>query len=274
MIKNIFLILIFLFFNNILFAQYSYLNIFEEGKEYYLIGDGVNIRDIPSTNGNIVEKLPIGKKIKILSKEPYKLTLRGFESNWYQIYFDNKSGYVWGGMIAFNTISSINNNKIKYHCGIYSIENLEDNNQRILLQVRISKNNKELGKLITDDDINFSYLNTSSLLVDVESIGNKGLLNVNDIILIKCIQEDKNDFHTSLILFWDKKNIYNVIGLSSYFNNQASLEEYLIYPNDSKGELNTIIYVSEKWGNNENGYFHDFIIKRFKWNKNGLIEFK
>ena len=95
-----------------------------------------------------------------------------------------------------------------------------------------------------------------------------------DIILIKFIQEDKNDFYTSLILFWDKKHIYNVIGLSSYFNNQASLEEYLIYPNDLKGELNTIIYVSEKWGNNENGYFHDFFIKRFKWNKNGLIEFK
>tara|TARA_B100001750_G_scaffold245238_1_gene264366 strand:+ start:2200 stop:3042 length:843 start_codon:yes stop_codon:yes gene_type:complete len=276
--KNTFLILFFLFASSCLFSQpgYDYHNFSLHPEEAYkhLIADNVNIRDIPSTKGKIVAKLPIASYVKILEKTDYTLTLKGFTSNWYKVSFgnlqdirnDKNIGYVWGGMISYKTVyiggaESYDNDIVAYHFGVHSVITENGFQDEGLFQIRVSKNNKQLDKLVTQQmpfDVSFN----------LESLGSKGLKNIDDIFSVHQYQEKCDGVDYKQILILDAGKLYNITDLESGGYEDEWHEEYVIYPDDERGSPNTIIIVHDSYYRGE----RDIEFKKFRWNGVALIE--
>ena len=137
----------------ILFA----FNEFKPNEYYYMLADGVRIRSQPNLNGEIIGRLPIHSRIKVISSEEYESyqEIDGVSAYWYLIEYENITGYIWGGYIAANTlIYDIDNNGIDdyFHYrvssiagpGFYQVDAWNDvviyiNNKRIPTQDIVSK---------------------------------------------------------------------------------------------------------------------------------------
>ena len=84
--------------------------------EYYILADGVRIRSQPNLNGEIIGRLSVNSKIKVISSEGYGgvyQEIDGVSAYWYEIEYENITGYIWGGFISARTlVYDIDNNGI------------------------------------------------------------------------------------------------------------------------------------------------------------------
>jgi hypothetical protein len=65
-------------------------------------GNGLNLREEPNSNSNIILTIPNNTEIKIISKDGAAETVNGVTKNWYKIEYKNKEGWAWGGYISTN----------------------------------------------------------------------------------------------------------------------------------------------------------------------------
>ena len=67
---------------------------------YYILADGVRIRSQPNLNGDVIGRLSVNSRINIISfaeMETYQI-IDGVSAYWYEIKYDNITGYIWGGV--------------------------------------------------------------------------------------------------------------------------------------------------------------------------------
>ena len=270
MIKNIIFLFVFSFFSDFLKSQSNYHDFnADENICRFLIGDDVNIRDIPSTKGKIVSKLPIGSCVRILEKTDYTLTLKDFESHWYKVSFGdfkNKNiGYIWGGMISYMTAVASNDSEkgYSYHFGVHSVDHKHEFGNSGTFQIRVSKDNKQLDKILTQENISFIDSDWS-----FNSIGNKGLKNIDDILSVSIFEEKCDGAnHGMIYLVSDGKlHFLSDVGGSGYSDEWE--ETYIIYPDDERGSPNTIIVVYEYYYMGK----RDISFTKYRWNGSSLIE--
>jgi len=85
-------------------ADYSYGK-YEVGRSVPLFGDNVNIREKPSLNAGIVDRLPIASVVTVVEKTEEILEIKRYKERWYRMEYTDgkgkkKSGYIWGGLLA------------------------------------------------------------------------------------------------------------------------------------------------------------------------------
>jgi hypothetical protein len=78
------------------------ININNYSYGYINSGNGLNLREEPSANSNIILTIPNATQIKIISKDGASETVDGVTKNWYKIEYKNKVGWAWGGYISAN----------------------------------------------------------------------------------------------------------------------------------------------------------------------------
>lgn len=69
-------------------------------KEAVVFADACKLRSKPSSGSEMLAKLLIGDKVKILKVSDIDTTINGIESKWIEVESGKKKGYVWGGLLT------------------------------------------------------------------------------------------------------------------------------------------------------------------------------
>jgi hypothetical protein len=215
---------------------------FESGKTYYLLADNVNIRSIASSKADVVTNLPIGTAVKIIEISDEKLRLSGFKTNWYKVSFKSKDavtdGYVWGGLIAEGSITCASDPSVQFLYGVASLRKNKETEypkQKLTLQLRACKNNKELSKIKMESKTNLNVYHY------IKNYGNKGLDNVKDIIELGESQSFCGGYNGYNMFFWDGKKLTYATTLMPGGDGGYYSSDDLIFPSDKGGEKGKII---------------------------------
>ncbi|WP_294678667.1 SH3 domain-containing protein [uncultured Fluviicola sp.] len=73
---------------------------YEPLKEAVVFADACKLRSEPTSGSEMLAKLLIGDKVKILKVAATDTTINGITSNWIQVESGKKRGYVWGGLLT------------------------------------------------------------------------------------------------------------------------------------------------------------------------------
>lgn len=69
-------------------------------KEAVVFADACKLRSKPSSGSEMLSKLLIGDKVKILKISDVDTTINGIQSKWIEVEAGKKKGYVWGGLLT------------------------------------------------------------------------------------------------------------------------------------------------------------------------------
>lgn len=69
-------------------------------KEAVIFADACKLRSKPSSGSEMLAKLLIGDKVKILKISDVDTTINGIQSKWIEVESGKKKGYVWGGLLT------------------------------------------------------------------------------------------------------------------------------------------------------------------------------
>jgi hypothetical protein len=259
-------ITIFLIFNFVNAQECKYLGIdneFKEGEIAYLFGNDVRLRIEPSSDSETLTLLKIGQRIEIVKKTDIKNNFNGIKTPWYKVKYDQKIGYVLGGLISLAEIKSDN-----LRCFI----SLEKTEGKLYILTRV----------LSDFTDNY-FENRSESFADnngfcLKLFDNKGLEGINNILYINYLPESGGANSGGYYLFFDNKKLHKVIDLTSRSDIGFWESENLYFPKDSLGEKNKIIYIKEKGQysesyseqNEPNWEKSSKIIRRLEWYNNEL----
>jgi len=96
--KRIFFVIIILFFYQI---QFSFAKQRELNKGTAVVfGADVLLRDVPSTQGSILDVIPIASKIEIIDKASLLTKIGNTSDYWYKVKYNETEGFIWGPLIA------------------------------------------------------------------------------------------------------------------------------------------------------------------------------
>jgi len=234
--KNTFSVLLLFILSAILRAQ-DYgdtLVLFEKKQVVYLLGDSINVRKTPGTNGAVVTRLPIGTRVTILEKSREASRINNILMPWYLVEFNGKQqGYIWGGKLALNSFRSNKNPDIAFHFGIDKKGNEEGAYAEF--QIRVEKDHKELQRL------NFKAFGTEYKRHVCSNISNKGLSGVDDILQVDGYGESCGDNAGAMIFFWTGTELIYVDQLYDYVDGGYFGRQFFVYPSDMEGEKETVI---------------------------------
>lgn len=264
------------FTNFLLYANGKYESSYHNflvGNQYYTLADGANIRISADKKSKVIAKLPIGTKIKILSKETNTLKINGLACYWYKIAFQYKKksleGYIWGGLIATQAKAAPDNKKLVFLYGIDSAKKLNKQGDYYLqLQVRVSKNNRQLGKAV--------FKGVGALLThnNMEVTNNRGLNKIKSIVSINFSEDMSGGAFGDAYLFWDGKRLHHVITLNHGYDAPMMYEEKLIFPSEQGGKKNRLIFTAKGGEYNDKNQLEVRTNKRivYKWNGKSLVK--
>lgn len=252
---------------------YDTLHLFEKDQITFVLFDSINIRKTASLQGEIITKLNIGAKVRVVGKSPQCSYLNGVTIPWYKIEFGkNQVGYIWGGKLALASEKSAKNIHVIFLFGIEKA-----GSDQLYYTIKALKNQKEISS--------FSFKGYSRITKEhrFELISNKGLENVDDILNVHAYGQFCGDDAGQFVFFWSNEKIQFVDMLDSGFDAPHFYNETFIYPSDSEGEKGVIYkHISsgeylddlvDDWNNPAIKYDQDDRIK-FKWNGYKLIEQK
>lgn len=245
--RNILLLSLIMVFSCCLFAQETYkvshLTIEnyafqEEADFHYLLADMVNLRTAPTTSSKVVTTLPIGSKMIILEANDSTTVINGIESNWYKIEVNQKTGWLWGGFIATYAFGSEKDSSIKFVIGLEKKEAGEGGGWFLpVYQIRAFKNNKEIDRI--------SVKSFNREIESVVNIGNKGLKNLDDILMLHVPCVGGCGCSTGeLYVFWHNNKFYHIGNTVGMADADYSVYEFFVFPAAMEGEAPYIIKIS------------------------------
>lgn len=215
---------------------------FEVGDKCYLLADNVNVRAAASSKAAVVTNLPIGTAIEIVAISDEKLRLHGFKINWYKISFESKDGategYVWGGLISEGTIACANDPSVQFLYGVASLRKNKEGDyptQKLTLQLRACKNNKELSKVEMESNTQIGVYHY------IKNYGNKGLDKIKDIIELGESEGFCGGYNGNSMFFWTGEKLIYVRTLMSSGDSGYYSSDDLILPSDKGGQKGKVI---------------------------------
>lgn len=205
----------------------------EELSYEYLLAHKVFLREKPSVKGKKVTLLDIGTKMVLWEKSLYAKEINGIKSNWYRVSTGDRSGWVWGGMIAQKSFGSIADNQVKF---VYGLESSTTNKAGVVdtkYQLRAFKNGAQLDKIVLDS--------LASIPTEIKNLGSQGLFNVEDIITIDLTAADTGYNVGTSYVFWNNGRFKNVANLIDYADAGYLKTETFIFPSDMNGVKSTVL---------------------------------
>ncbi len=80
--------------------KYKKVLLLKENSEHYIFEKRVNIRSKPSIKSDVIGLAVIGDQVIILEKTNIKEEIYDITAYWYKIKCNDKTGYIWGGLIS------------------------------------------------------------------------------------------------------------------------------------------------------------------------------
>ena len=163
------------------------------------------------------------------------MTQNGIASHWYQVVVNEKTGWLWGGLIAIQSFDSSTDPSIKFVAGYENATyDPKTETYKCQYQIRAVSKNKQLDKLV---------LNTTDEIDSFENLGKKGLDQVDDILKGRTLCGNYDCIMQVTYIFWNNQQFYKVFELSETID-EGQLgrhdAEILSFPADPDGVANTI----------------------------------
>jgi hypothetical protein len=225
-------------------GQYGF-NKYEEGETVLLYGDKVNVRDKASVTGKVVDQLPIGSEVRIISRVEENLLIQnGYKEEWYQVEYTGSGGktgkgYIWGGLISKTAyIGDImgTGKKITVLVGVTGIKNYT-----LTIKVRLLQD----GKIIAESAEMPAFINP---LFDTEVLGHTVKIGIIDeAVFAPSAKPIAIGFdygacdcpYGEIIVLYDGKKLYYVNSPMGIGNEFGGTSFKVVYP-DGKKTKNTI----------------------------------
>ena len=205
----------------------------EEMSNEYLLAHRVHLRETPSLKSKRIGVLNIGTKLALYEKSENSVEIDGVESNFYKVRVGNAEGWVWGGLIAQQTLGSEANYDVKFVYGFESNKINEEGKMESKHQIRAYKNGRQIDKIVFDAP--------TSAPLEIKNIGNKGLFNVEDILTFQVANAETGDAIGDSYIFWNNGKFTNVASLIDYSDATYTKTESFVFPSDMEGLKSTIV---------------------------------
>jgi len=114
----------------------------------YLLADDVALRDCPTTFCQKITTIAIGTKVRLLEKSEINETIDNVTSRWYKVKLGPDTGWIWGGLIAQETLASNVDTGVKFVFGEQSFDTSFSFENEKRYQVRAIKNGVEVDKIV------------------------------------------------------------------------------------------------------------------------------
>jgi len=202
---------------------------FKKGDTAYLFGDNVRLREAPSSESETLKLLKIGSTIEIIEKSNEKDFYKGIENYWYKVKYNGKEGYILGGLISNGLIEQAD---------LRCLVSLEKTDRELYTSIRVFSNSGEYF------ENNSAYGIGGGDYFCIGLYDNKGLPEVNNILYLRHYGADScGSNEGGYYLFFDQKKLHKVLDVYSGGGEGSFTDESLIFPSDSLGIKNKIIYV-------------------------------
>lgn len=259
--KNLFFI--FLFISTISFSQPETAHWSGQlpiaGKSYFTFGDNLSLREAPNSDSSKIAVLPIHTKVEVLEVDQNTISVFNRETPWIKVKTGNKEGYIASGYLALRSIKLADGSSL-----IYTRKQDPENEylQSVGFRHVIKNAYKELGDFII---ANNSF--------DVGLLGDRGLKGIDEVIQISYLGEScgEESGRTYLVLDGKDRTLQSLGTFSSIGDGgMYHMSEDLIFPEDTGGIENTIIYNGEEGestGDGANDYVTVTRSKKITWVK-------
>ncbi len=232
--KNVFSVILILFFCEIN-AQSNKKYISREtefitNETAYLFGNDVKLRANPSAKSDVIQLLKITSEIKILKKTTETYSYKGIDWPWYKVQYQDKVGYVIGGLISLDT-QKVNNSTY--------LVSLKKVGEKYKIITRVI--NEDKGSLENIADFGTEYYFT------LEVFNNRGIDNISNMAFIDYHAEACGVNGGGYYLFNDETSLLMAVNLFTI--SEAGLFSYnekVFFPNDKKGIEGKVVYQTER----------------------------
>jgi len=239
-------------------------------KYEFLLADQVALRSKPSLSGEILSRLEIGSRLFLIERSDEMMVQNGIKSHWYKVVVNEKTGWVWGGLIAMQSFDSSTDASLKFVAGYEkSRYNAERERYDCQYQVRAISEHRQLDKIV---------FNATDGVDSGENLGKKGLENLEDILKFKTICGDYDCLMETVYLFWSDQKFHKVFKLFETIDEgQEGIHnnETLSFPSDSDGISGMITQISKELefiGDNEETEIYLNTTKDFfKWDGTKIL---
>jgi len=253
-------------------TDYNLWNI-HPGDTSFVFVNNAYVRSYPSLDSEILDSIPVGTTVHILS-EPYNgTTVKGFYTPWHEISYTKddqvEKGFIWLGLLALR-----NNTNEKGERYIYGFDrfvrtgNTEYNPDHYLCTVKLLRAD---GKVAGSHTFHFDYLNQT--YTHSKLLPNMGLAGLEQIYRVEFHGEACGIPTNYYYVGWNGKefmsmpNRYSVSDAGIYY-----YDESILFPSEHKQEPNMIyklIEQGEAIGENEEDYEYAIQKKEEKYSWNG-----
>ncbi len=219
-------LLISFFVNAQKYISISDLEDFKPNEIKYTFGDNVRLRSQPNVHSETLLKIPIGQPLTILEKNENTYSYNGVEWNWYKVKYQDKIGYVVGGLLSLDTKKA---NRDIYLTS-FKQEKYDEHSFKGSLLVRLYANGKIIKKEFPFDDM------FEGISFKMKVFNNVGISNVKNVLFISVEEVTCGFSITGYYYFNDEKKLNKAIELYSGGNETLEVSEKLIFPNDKNGK--------------------------------------
>lgn len=229
---NKLLTLFLLFFVNICFSQDDHK--YSENEEVFLFGDNVKLRASPNVNSEVLELLPVGTQIKIKKVTNKLYQYNGIKTLWYLVDYNGIEGYIVGGLISLKKHNSFNDPNSFF---VYNLSK-EINTDLNAVNIRFIKNDT------INSEIKIELFGNRSF--EISNFDNRGLENVNDIIVIDNYSESCGIAGGQFYIICNSKGLVYMartyeVGDGGMYHEKSTFT----FPSDEGGRKGIIIYNQE-----------------------------
>ncbi|MBL7938361.1 MAG: SH3 domain-containing protein [Flavobacteriales bacterium] len=209
-------------------ARANYLMPEEAPPEYTMMRATV-LRDGPSNKNHKVVALDPGTPVHIDSVSTDTIVESGIRSVWYRVEANEQVGWVWGGLLAQDAMGSQADPTVKFLGGLEYVARFSDTTTvRYKYRLVAVRDGKELDAITLPSFAwNFGQLSTH---------GNKGLQNVDDVLLLDVPCVGGCGCATgSIVVFWSGGRFHHVADMKGSPDGEYSSNQTLVFPCEMEG---------------------------------------
>ncbi|MGX1931087.1 SH3 domain-containing protein [Flagellimonas sp. 2504JD4-2] len=207
-------------------------NDFEPGEQVYVFGNNVKLRSAPKMESEVLEFLKIGEWIQILEKTEFSWPYRGYDSFFYKVKYDDKTGYILAGLLSVEK-KTLN--------GMDFFFAFSKEGDRNFLNIR-----NVIGGEYHEQKIALSHTN-----ITIRTLNNgKGVPNLDGILYVDYIAEACGVEGGGVYLFANANGLTKVAELSEVSDAGVFYRsERFIFPDDQGGIPGKIFFKKEQGEN-------------------------
>jgi Bacterial SH3 domain. len=205
---------------------------FQPGDQAYAFGHKIKLRAEPNTSSAVLEELKIGEWVKILEKTPFSWPYKGFDSPFYKVNYNGMTGYILGGLLSMER---------KTVAGQHYFFTYSQEGETTFLNIRTVVHGSYMEKKVPLRNPHFT----------INTLGSKGVPNLDGILYVDYQANASNLDDGGIYLFLNHFNLCDAVAISEVVDQGSSnyLSERLIFPDDSDGIPNKVLYKMEKGEN-------------------------